>query len=218
MKLVFISDTHGMHDQVKLPDGDVLIHCGDCTDDAGQLSLRDFAAWFGSRPFKHKIMIAGNHDWAFQKWPSLAQAMVRDNGITYLEDSGYEIDGVKFWGSPYQPEFFNWAFNLPRGEALKRHWDMIPRDTDVLITHGPPQGILDYNKQDDFNCGCEELLKALVEIQPKVHCFGHIHTGYGTCRTGFGMTERGWTTIINASSCNERYKIVNAPFIYDLAT
>jgi Icc-related predicted phosphoesterase len=127
----------------------------------------------------------------------------------YLEDSGCEIDGIKFWGSPYTPTFFNWYFNRDRGAAIKRHWDMIPEGTDALITHGPPKGFLDWNPQDKFHCGCEDLLDRVMEIQPQVHAFGHIHSGYG-------QTVVGDTSLINASICDHRYQPVNAPIEFEL--
>jgi Icc-related predicted phosphoesterase len=218
MRIVVLSDTHGMHDRVKVPDGDVLIHCGDLTDAAGQAALRSFLFWMEALPHKHKVFIAGNHDWAFEKWPDLARLMVKELSPNshYLQDSGCEIDGVKFWGSPYQPEFFNWAFNLPRGEALRRHWDMIPNDTDVLITHGPPFSILDVSGFDKVKCGCRDLYEAILRVKPSLHCFGHIHHSYGSHRY---FHDDGWlTTCINASICNEAYKPIRSPFIYEMAT
>ncbi len=211
MKLCFISDTHGLHAKVKTPDCDVLIHSGDCTNDAGQASLRDFLCWLDDQPAKYKILIAGNHDWAFQKWPLLARELVKIQtaSVTYLEDSGCEIDGIKFWGSPYQPEFFDWAFNLPRGKALKAHWDLIPPGTEVLVTHCPPANILDVSGIDNENCGCEDLRDAVCEIEPKIHAFGHIHHSYGQVKVGN-------THFINASCFNERYLPINPPIVFDL--
>lgn len=213
MKLVIVSDTHGLHDQVTLPQGDVLIHCGDCTNDAGQYALRSFLGWMEKQPYAHKILIAGNHDWAFEKWPDQARRMVELHApsVTYLQDSGCVVEDFVFWGSPVTPTFFDWAFNRERGEAIKAHWDMIPEPPDVLITHGPPKGFLDYNKHDKFHCGCEELLNKVMELKPKLHCFGHIHQGYGN-----DLLQD--TTLINASAVNERYMVTNAPYVYDLAT
>jgi hypothetical protein len=133
--------------------------------------------------------------------------------IDYLEDEYMGIvDGdepeIKIWGSPWQPEFYNWAFNLPRGEALKEKWDMIPVDTDILITHGPPFGKLDYVDYSKINVGCEELLKRVEEIKPKIHVCGHIHGGYG-------YVFDGNTHFINASILNDRYEFRNKPIIVD---
>jgi Icc-related predicted phosphoesterase len=219
MRLVLISDTHGLHAQLpKLPDGDVLVHAGDLTDDAGQAALRSFLRWFNSQPHKRKVFIAGNHDWAFEKWNGPARAMVKELAPTadYLEDSGVEIDGVRFWGSPYQPEFYNWAFNRKRGAEISHHWDKIPNETDVLITHGPPKGILDISGIDNESCGCADLWTAVAtRIRPKLHVFGHIHHGYGTFRQKW-LCGTSQTTFINSSICNERYQPINKPWVFNL--
>lgn len=142
MKLVCISDTHSLHRRLQsIPDGDVLIHAGDCLGQGTLENIEDFNDWLGSLPHRHKIVIAGNHDWAFQETPELARQAL--TSAIYLEDSGVEIEGVRFWGSPWTPIFMNWAFMLGRGEPLYEKWQLIPDDTDVLITHGPPQGIGD---------------------------------------------------------------------------
>lgn len=213
MKITVISDTHGLHDQVKVEPCDVLIHCGDCTNDAGQASLRNFLQWLERQPAQNKLLIAGNHDWAFEKWPDLARAMVKEvaPSVTYLQDSGVSIYGVNFWGSPVSPTFFNWAFNRDRGAEIKRHWDMISEGTNVLITHGPPKGILDYNAYDKFHCGCEELMDRVATLGANLHCFGHIHQGYG-------KTNLNGTTFMNASVVNEKYMVVNQPMSYDITT
>src|SRR6516225_9872366 len=135
MKLVIIADTHGQHEEFIVPPGDVFIHAGDFTAAGHPHSVGKFNNWLGRLPHKYKIVVAGNHelDWSTEK------AAVLTNAI-YLQDSGTEIEGIRFWGSPWQPEFNNWEFNLPRGVALAEKWALIPPGTDVLITHGPPQG------------------------------------------------------------------------------
>ncbi|WP_308873929.1 metallophosphoesterase family protein [Thiothrix subterranea] len=139
MNLTFISDTHSLHDRLPAIDaGDVLIHCGDFTGRGTLDDTLNFAEFMAAQPFTHKIVIAGNHDWCFEdKRRKIAEHILKEYGLIYLNDSGIEIDGVKFWGSPIQPEFCDWAFNRERGEAIRQHWDKIPADTDVLITHGP---------------------------------------------------------------------------------
>jgi len=217
MRLVIISDTHGLHADVKVPDGDVLIHCGDCTNDIGQASLRDFLTWFESHSHKHKILIAGNHDGAFQKWTEHARLMVKQvsPSTTYLEDSGITIDGIRFWGSPFTPTFFDWYFNRDRGESIRFHWNKIPDDTDVLITHGPPIGILDKTFTKE-SAGCKDLYEAVLRVRPIVHCFGHIHYSYGQ---SILVHDTGtYTDLINASICGENYKPDRNPVVYDLAT
>jgi calcineurin-like phosphoesterase family protein len=199
MKLVLISDTHNARPVV--PDGDVVIHAGDLTMGGTPAELQKAAKWWNALPHPNKIFIAGNHDWGFERMPGAYEDLF--DGY-YLEDGGVEIDGTMFWGSPYQPEFCNWAFNVNRGEKIKRHWDLIPDWVDVLITHGPPKGILD-ECEDGFNAGCEELSLAIERVKPKVHVFGHIHEGYGTYVSPMG------TTYVNASHMDFHYKPVNTP-------
>lgn len=143
MRLVVISDTHGLHNIIEgLPDGDVLVHAGDFMN-AGYdpEEIRSFNRWLGEQSFEHRVVCAGNHDRYFEISPQRARSILT-NAI-YLENTDVKIAKVSFWGSPYTPEFLNWAFMYPRGSAAKRYWDLIPYDLDVLITHGPPFGILD---------------------------------------------------------------------------
>ncbi|WP_143068767.1 metallophosphoesterase family protein [Kaistella treverensis] len=125
----------------------------------------------------------------------------------YLHNSSVEIDGLQIWGSPYPPTFFNWAFNVDRGKEIEKIWKDIPRDTDILITHGPPFGILDQTHSNQ-HVGCEELLKKIYKIQPQYHLFGHIHEAYGIFNT-----EK--TTFINGSVLNEHYEMVNLPITFE---
>lgn len=217
MRLVITSDCHGQLQKAELPAGDILILAGDVLpnrfsnphDDAyfqlGELQkLDEFCA---SLSFSCVLLIAGNHDWLFQV-DRLAHRKLKH--ITYLEDSGVEIDGVKFYGSPHQPWFYDWAFNLPRsGHQLAHYWSLIPDDTDVLITHGPPLGILDQPFGTREHVGCELLLQRVEKVKPKVHAFGHIHGSYGQARIGD-------TLFVNASLCSETYKPDNPPHVIDL--
>lgn len=206
MKLVLISDTHTNHN-FRIPEGDVLIHAGDVSSRGTKTEVDRFIQWFQSQPHKYKIFIAGNHDFYFE-YAVKNNLKTEFENLIYLNDSGCEIDGLKFWGSPIQPEFFDWAFNRKRGAAIKKHWDLIPADTDVLITHGPPHKILDLSTRGDY-CGCEELKKKVLEIQPKLHVFGHIHESYGT-------TIRNDTIFVNASLLDERYQGVHKPIEIEL--
>jgi Icc-related predicted phosphoesterase len=217
MKLVVTSDCHGMLNRTVLPPGDVLILAGDILrnrfskpdlDAIAQLDdLADLDSLCGTLDYKHVLLIAGNHDWVFERRKEAVRSL---RNITYLEDSGLVIDGIRFYGTPYQPEFYAWAFNLPRGGSeLARIWSKIPADTDVLITHGPPLGILDRPFDKERHAGCELLLKRVEEIKPKVHIFGHIHAGYGRLR-------QGETLFLNASLCNEEYQPVNPPLTVEL--
>jgi len=217
MKLIITSDCHGKLHRASIPAGDVLILGGDLlanrsgnrdTDADLQLDeLKDLDAYCGSLKFKHVVMIAGNHDWVFERQKG-AHQVLKNN--VYLEDSGIEIDGLKFWGSPHQPWFYDWAFNHPRnGTALAHYWSLIPDDTDVLITHGPPFGILDLPFGNGEPAGCELLMKRVKEVKPRVHIFGHIHGSYGQQRIGA-------TLFVNACLCDELYQPVNPPHVIEL--
>ncbi|GLH74897.1 hypothetical protein GETHLI_33990 [Geothrix limicola] len=210
MRLICISDTHNAHKGMQIPDGDVLIHAGDATGQGLSQEVDRFLTWFGSQPHQHKILIAGNHDWLFQKHPEMAaQLLAAHPGITYLQDSAIEIDGVKFWGSPWQPWFLDWAFNLPRlGVGLREVWSKIPLDTDVLITHGPPHGVLDQVR-GGTHLGCEELKARLATVRPRIHIFGHIHDSYG-------VAQSSATTYINGCSCDEDYRPTQRPIVLDI--
>jgi len=165
-----------------------------------------------------QVRIAGNHDWLFQREPQ--EARRRLGGVTYLQDSAVIIDGLRFWGSPWQPWFLSWAFNLPRGRALREKWALFPEGTDVLITHGPPYGLHDrvgktFSKMvsavmgQGEHAGCRDLLQAVTRLSPRLHVFGHIHEGYG-------QTRRGDTLHVNASICDARYRPTNPPVVVDL--
>jgi len=217
MKIIFISDTHTLHSQMlnEIPEGDVLVHCGDVSGRGVGSEIQDFLAWFSSLPHKNKIFIAGNHDFGFQYRDHVLQKTLeslKERNIHYLEDSGIEIEGVKFWGSPWTPPFYNWAFMLNEDE-IKEKWEMIPRDTNVLITHGPPLGILDLVVYGQENVGCPALMEEIVKLKDlKVHAFGHIHEEYGTA---MGLGENG-PIFINASTCTLRYKPWNKPIVIEI--
>ncbi len=205
IRLVCISDIHGATG-FHVPDGDILIIAGDVCAYGKLSELKVFDEFLSSLPHQLKILVAGNHDWPFaDSSGSEAKDLVRN--AVYLQDTGFEFYGMKFWGSPWQPWFLNWAFNLPRGPKLAEVWSKIPDDTDVLITHSPPFGILD--KVGGDNVGCEDLASALKHVRPKVHVFGHIHEGYGT-------EERDGTIYVNASLNNGYYRLVNKPIVIDI--
>ncbi|HSF31273.1 MAG TPA: metallophosphatase domain-containing protein [Candidatus Tectomicrobia bacterium] len=212
LRAVFLSDTHGLHGQVAVPDGDVVVHCGDVSNVGESIEIGDFLRWFAALPHRHKIFVAGNHDWIFLKQPDAALSMVSiiAPGVHYLQDSGVAIDGLRFWGSPWQPEFCGWAFNLPRGKALADKWATIPDDTNVLITHGPPQGIQDTIRPGGLSLGCSDLTARVQQLpQLQLHAFGHIHGGYGEA-------ERDGVRFVNASICTELYQPTNAPIVVDI--
>lgn len=208
MKIVAISDTHGLHQQVELPKGDILLHAGDISERGRELEVISFFNWFSTQDFKYKIFIAGNHDFYFeQNTPKTIESILPTN-ITYLNDSGITIEGINIWGSPITPWFYDWAFNRHRGAAIQKHWDLIPINTDILITHGPPKGILDTVVAGD-QVGCERLVDALKIVKPKFHIFGHIHEARG-------IVKKKQTTYINASVVNIRYQVVHSPIIFEI--
>jgi len=209
MRLVLISDTH-THQDLALPDGDVLVHAGDATSTGTLPQVSRFLAWFESRPHRHKIFIAGNHDWLFEREADSAAMLLAEHpGLVYLQDGGAEIGGIRFWGSPWQPAFMDWAFNLPRnGPRLREAWNRIPLGTDVLITHGPPYGTLDQVRGGE-HLGCEELKLRCAAVKPRLHVFGHIHDSYG-------VTHAGSQVLVNASTCDEAYRPAHRPVVVDI--
>jgi Icc-related predicted phosphoesterase len=209
MKICIISDTHNKHKRLgRLPNADVIIHCGDFTSVGHSHEIVDFMKWYSMLSHKHKIIIAGNHDMLFEKSRLLALEKVPKN-VIYLEDSGVEIEGVNFYGSPVQLPFMNWAFNKPE-EKLMQHWQAIPDNTDVLITHGAPHTILDFGIYSNHHTGSPSLYwEVMNRIKPKIHCFGHVHSGYGQ-----KIIES--TTFINASNLNDDYLCVNAPVVIEI--
>jgi len=219
MILTIISDTHNKHNTIKgdLKGGDLLLHAGDLSSMGYEHEIREFAKWYnGLNNYHHKVFIAGNHDWGFQnKVEKIKEILETYKDINYLEDEYLGIiEGgepeIKIWGSPWQPEFYNWAFNLPRnGEELKAKWDMIPEDIDILITHGPAWGFLDdVEGRRNEHLGCELLAERIKQIKPKIHICGHIHTGYGHYYDGH-------THYFNAAVLNERYNYAHLPWHID---
>jgi len=208
MKIVAISDTHGLHNQLQLPKGDLLLHAGDVANIGSKQDVIAFLNWFSQQDFKYKIFIAGNHDFYFERTPAAEIADLIPDNIIYLNDSGITIEGIHIWGSPVQPRFGNWAFNRDRGADIDRHWQLIPENTDILLTHGPPKGILDKTFQN-LEVGCEMLLQKIEQIQPKYAIFGHIHEAYG-------QVTKNNIHFINASVVNLRYMVVNPPVEFEL--
>lgn len=182
MKIWHISDTHTFHNDLDIPkDIDMVIFSGDCSNPRELLrnesEVRNFIDWFSSLPIKYKIFIGGNHDLSIEK-NLVKRSDFIDKGIIYLENEEVYIEGVKIWGSPITPNFgVGWAWNRSR-EKINRIWENIPDDVDILVTHGPPKGILDltYDQNNELNlCGCSSLDKRINKIKPKAVLFGHIH-------------------------------------------
>lgn len=230
LRLIFISDTHSLHnlmyyslDDFKSDDyKNILIHSGDISNIGKLEELVEFITWFKDlEGFDKKIFIAGNHDLLLE-YPTpelnvlIDKNNLLDSNVIYLQDSSYDYYNeilsrpLKIYGSPWQPKFGNWAFNLSRySDELLNTWNNIPNDTDILITHTPPHNKLDYNNYGE-PCGCEFLRNRVLDIKPLVHCFGHIHESYGVAL----INEVAY---INSSICDGHYRPHNKPIILDLS-
>lgn len=234
MRIWNISDTHNQHKFLNVPKNiDMVIHGGDSANEKNfainaNESL-DFLEWYMALPIQYKVLIGGNHDTAIEK----GLVKPRDiPGITYLQHESITIEGIKIFGSPYTPSFgTGWAWNVQRGK-LAPYWDDIPEDTGILVTHGPPKGILDLTQYDSregangtsfFQCGCAELLDRVKSVQPAYHIFGHIHSEKNCPNSGMLEINNCSTKFINASVVDygrttENLKIkqlVNHGFIFD---
>jgi len=178
LKIDAISDTHNRHNHFTMPGGDILIHAGDATMGGRVSEVMGFLDWFAKQPYAHKIFVPGNHDWLFEENPTLCAEECKNRGIVLLNDSGIEIEGIKIWGSPVQPEFCDWAFNRNDVEIVD-HWDLIPADTEILITHGPAYERLDFIPQQNKSVGCPHLFNKIMQTKIKLNIFGHIHESRG---------------------------------------
>ncbi|MGC1759504.1 MAG: metallophosphatase domain-containing protein [Candidatus Cybelea sp.] len=239
MRIVCLSDTHTMGAQIAVPDGDVLVHAGDHTFRGTEDEVREAMLWLESLPHPRKILVAGNHDflfderfenghhfrsWKIERSSSIEAFLLQFPSLMYLQDSGMVIEGVKFFGSPWQTEFGGWAFNFPRlpngehdREAAAATWAKIPTDTNVLITHSPPNGILDFEPGYGTleNLGCPELRKRLDSLPDlRLHVFGHLHHSYG--RLDYEAKDGAKLTFVNAAINTRDYEPLNAPIIVDV--
>lgn len=215
MIVVCISDTHHRTRGLTVPEGDVLVHAGDCTEDGSYHQAEAFLGWFASQPHALKVFIAGNHDFVLQQRPEAIQALLQAHpGVTYLQDSGTEFGGLRFWGAPWSSPMHEdmgdatWAFGRRRGARIAEAWARIPEGLDVLVTHCPPHRILDRTVEGR-RVGCGALARRVKVLRPRLHVFGHIHFSYGT-------TVQDGTTFANASTCNEAYQPLNPPIVVDL--
>ena len=191
MKILHISDTHGFHNLLTIPkDIDMVIHSGDSTNYKdlykNEVELQDFIYWYSRVKVKYKILIAGNHDITLEKNLFNIKQTLKDNNIIYLENESVTIEGIKIWGSPFTPTFGNWSFMKAR-HKLGKIWNTIPDNTDIVIVHGPPKGIMDSSF--DFNnyierCGCNALKNKILQIQPKLFLSGHIHNNKDIINAG----------------------------------
>jgi len=226
MRIVAISDTHTKEREIVIPNGDVLVHAGDFTYKGRMDEITDFLDWFLELPHKHKVFIAGNHDITLD--PGIRKISksflpvhwiekiffdrVKDaENVHYLDDSGVTIEGINFWGSAATPTFgYGWGFNYDRGPEIDKIWEKIPMDTDILITHGPPFGMLDAVKYGStLGVGCSNLSGRISERNIKAHFFGHIHESYG-------HAQDSGTHYFNCCALDEDYYPSNFPWIVDI--
>lgn len=194
-----ISDTHERHEQIQLDYSDAIIFAGD-NNCRWEWQLAEFFQWFSEQPCKYKIYVPGNHDRYCELYPEESKQLAEDHDIIMLVNEEVVIEGHKFYGSPFTPMFYNWAFMEERGKDMEKIWSLIPDDTDVLITHGPPYSVLD--ECPGGHVGCEDLLKRVLEVKPKYHVFGHIHESAGE-----EVFEE--ITFLNAAVLNGFYHINN---------
>lgn len=220
MRIVIVSDTHNTLNKMSIPNGDILIHCGDFCRAGTIEEVERFNDEICKLNHKYKIVVAGNHDVPFGNDGFLGQSLLSLD-LIYLEDKAVEIEGIKFYGTPGQfllrrlekrtgPGILKRVAGLLKGSQNPGNdiWNWIPSNTDVLITHGPPYGILDQRAQGG-HLGSEPLKLKLEEIQPKLHCFGHIHESYG-------HFQSATTLHVNAAVVDEAYQPVNTPLIVEL--
>jgi len=217
-RITTISDTHSKHKSITpfLPGGDILIHAGDLTSMGYKYEIEEFCKWFDSiNNYDLKVFIAGNHDYGFEERVYETMEIVNSyKTINYLQDDwvGFQkgdLREIRIWGSPWQPEFHNWAFNLKRNsKELEDKWNLIADDSDIVVTHGPAYGYVDmvYDRYD--NLGCEKLIQRIEQFNPSIHICGHIHTGYG-------YRTNGKTHFINASVLDEQYQFTQYPLTFD---
>lgn len=206
IKIWHISDTHGNHDLLNIPkDIDIVIHSGDASNNRdchlNEPEFQKFLLWYSKLPIKYKIFIAGNHDTCVEKNLFDIKSQMKEKGIIYLENEDVTIEGIKIWGSPHTPQFGKWAFMKQR-HKLSKVWKNIPDDTDIVVVHGPPKGFLDLSF--DFNnyverCGCNALKKKILEIEPKLCLFGHIHNNKDIINAGIMKLSTHKTIFSNGS-------------------
>ena len=209
IKIVIISDTHNRHAQVPQGEGDLLLHAGDLTSGGTPAEAQLVLDWLATQKkyYKHVIFTAGNHDYFFQWENSLAEEMARERGIVYLQQKEVVVEGLNIWGSPVTPNYGSMAFNADRGHNIRRIWEMIPMDVNILLTHSPPMYMHDKVQEQDGRMrysGCEDLANHVQHRKPVLHCFGHIHNQYG-------FTKFNDITFVNASVLNDDYVFAHQP-------
>jgi predicted phosphohydrolase len=209
-----MADSHGSHEEVNVPDGDVFIHAGDFCNTGSVIEVMRFNNWLGTLPHKFKIVIAGNHDLFMESDPCLGRGLITN--ATYLaNEEVYLNNGLTVWGSPITPSFNDWAFNVNRGKEIAKYWKQIPSYIDIIVTHGPPYNILDLSANYE-HLGCYDLWHRINQIQPKLHVFGHIHESYGLFNKLPNKTFDFDTLFGNCSVMNDNYEVVNPPLVIKL--
>ncbi len=208
-RVVMVSDTHDKHSKLfNMPKGDILIMSGDMTFHGEEAELERLNDWLDAQDYDHKVIIPGNHDLTFEsRWDWACSKVPAADAI--LNQELYDADGLKIWGEPRQPWFYDWAFNVSRDQMKKQCWDKVPDDIDILISHGPPWGVGDVTSRGSAHVGCVALREYILERGPRLVVCGHIHPGYG-------IHILGNTVVVNASVCNERYQVVNPPVVLDM--
>jgi len=206
IRVVCISDTHELHRELFVPDGDLLIHAGDFTFWNHAPKIQDFNDWLGELPHQYKVAIPGNHDRAFNQAPKWRAKIT--NAVLLINE-GVRLCGLKIWGSPVTCD--DAAYGHTKSEERASLYATIPADTDILITHGPPFGILDHEKGSDRKQGCPELRNAVMRVKPRLHVFGHVHTGYGVMPTKS-------TLFVNAALLGWAGDLENRPIVMDISS
>jgi Icc-related predicted phosphoesterase len=203
LRIVAISDTHELHRELVIPDGDLLIHAGDFTMfSKSTAAILDFNEWLGELPHRHRIVIPGNHEF-FLEADQTRRSLV--SNATVLIDEGIVVMGLRIW-SPATTSLYGGAFGRSSPADRVRLYESIPDDVDVLVTHGPPYGILDQEPGSDYHSGCHQLLDAVRRVKPMLHIFGHIHGCYGTLNTPD-------TLFVNAALPGHGYELSNPPHL-----
>lgn len=217
LKFVCLSDTHNHHNKIQdMPDGDVLLFAGDMSRRGEFYEIESFAKWLEKQPYRHKVVIAGNHDIGLAEYPEkLEDLFLSIEGCHYLNQASATIEGIKIWGEPRTPSFGNWAFLIDRSFMYRECWSKIPDDVDILLTHGPPHGCGDlvvaaHSTNYLERVGCTKLRKRIKELDNlKLVVCGHIHEGYGHYRYS-------GTDIFVVSVLDENYKFRNKPVVYEI--
>lgn len=211
---VCMGDSHSKHERLSVPDGDILLHSGDFSMMGYEHEVISFLKWYERQPHAAKVLVCGNHECGVEANHSLFLVNLKEYApsVIHLNDSGAEVFGLKIWGSPVSPSFgHGWSWNRDRGPDIRRHWDMIPSDTQVLVTHSPPHGIVDRLERGE-HVGCEELRDTidsrLDDLRLSAH--GHLHSAYG-------RDQIGQKTFVNAAVVNERYELTNAPIVVEIS-